>query len=130
MVKLHREVGELRAENTELRRENAELRQQVNDLPSDVGYWKSRHPDAVERHRILQAELNEAKAGIQQLKAEHCGKKTEKQSRSDRTNPLDDPTEQMAPKEAAWKSGTEAWRLLASASTHSENRCSGRRQSQ
>ena len=92
------DVGMLRAENAELRRENAELRQQVNGLRCDVGYWKSRHADAVERNTKLQAELDEAKAEIRQLKAERFGKKTEKQSTSDRTNQLDDPKEQAAPK--------------------------------
>ena len=95
---LRREVGKLRAENAELRRENAELRQQVNCLKRDVGYWKSRHADAVERNTKLQAELDEAKAEIRQLKAEQFGKKSEKQSASDRTNRLDDPKEQTAPK--------------------------------
>ena len=81
---LRREVGELRAENAELRRE--------------VGYWRSMHARAVERNTKLQAELDEAKAEIRQLKAEQFGKKTEKQSASDRTNRLDDPDEQTAPK--------------------------------
>ncbi len=45
---LLREVGEVRAENAELR--------------CDVGYWKSRHADAVERNTKLQAELDAAKA--------------------------------------------------------------------
>ena len=70
----------------------------MNGLRCDVGYWKSRHADAVERNTKLQAELDEAKAKIRQLKAEHFGKKTEKQSASDRTNRLNDPTEQTAPK--------------------------------
>ena len=95
---LRRDVVELRAENAELRRENAKLRQQVNGLRCDVGYWKSRHADAVERNTKLQAELDEAKAEIRQLKAERFGKKTEKQSASDRTNRLDDPKAQTAPK--------------------------------
>ena len=67
---LRREVGELRAEDAELRRENAELRQQVSSLKCDVGYWKSRHADAVERNTKLQAELDEAKAEIRQLRVE------------------------------------------------------------
>ena len=53
---------------------------------------------AVERNTKLQAELDEAKAEIRQLKAERFGKKTEKQSASDRTNRLDDPKEQTAAK--------------------------------
>ena len=46
---LRREMSELRRENAELRRENAEFRQQV-------GYWKSRHADAVQRLAKLEAE--------------------------------------------------------------------------
>ncbi len=95
---LRRDVGELRAENAELRRENAELRQQVNALRCDVGYWKSRHADAVKRNEKLQAELDKAKAEIRQLKAERFGRKTEKESARDRSNRLDDPSEQTAPK--------------------------------
>ncbi len=90
-------VEELRREVGELRAENAELRQQVSSLKCDVGYWKSRHADAVERNTRLQAELNEAKAEIRQLRDERFGKKSEKQSGTDRTNRLDDPQEQTAP---------------------------------
>ena len=64
---LRREVGELRAENAELRRENAELRQQVSSLKCDVGYWKSRHADAVQRNVKLQAELDQAPSSPRQL---------------------------------------------------------------
>lgn len=95
---LRHEIGELRAENAELRRVNVELQRQVNELRRDAGYWKSRHADAVERNAKQQAELDKAKAEIRQLKDERFGKKTEKQSPSDRTNRLDDPTEQPAPK--------------------------------
>ena len=54
-------VEELRREVGELRAENADRRQQVSSLKCDVGYWKSRHADAVERNTRLQAELNDAK---------------------------------------------------------------------
>ena len=50
---LRQEVGDLRSENAELHRENAELRQQVSELRCDVGYWKSRHADAVKRDVTL-----------------------------------------------------------------------------
>jgi transposase len=83
-------VGELRSEIESLRLENAELRQQVSELKCEVGYWKSRHADAVERNVALQAELDQAKAEIRQLKAERFGKRSEKRSSSDRTNDLID----------------------------------------
>ena len=43
-------LEELRREVSELRTENAELRQQVSSVKCDVGYWNSRHADAVERN--------------------------------------------------------------------------------
>ena len=85
MAELRHEVAELRAENIELRRE--------------VGYWKSMPARVVERNSKLQAELDAAKADIRQLKDERFGKKSEKQSRIDRSNHLDDPQQrQEAPK--------------------------------
>jgi len=84
-------VEQLREEVVELRRENAKLR-------CEVGYWKSRHADAVKRNVKLQAKLDQAKAAIRQLKAERFGKQSEKQSTTDRSNDLDDPQQQAAPK--------------------------------
>jgi uncharacterized coiled-coil DUF342 family protein len=57
-------VDQLRQEVGELRHENTDLRQQVRELRWEVGYWKSRHADAVERNTMLKAELDEAKAEI------------------------------------------------------------------
>ena len=51
-------VWQLRDEVGQLRSENAQLRQQVSELKCDVGYWKSRHADAVARNVKLQAELD------------------------------------------------------------------------
>ena len=90
-------VEELRREVAELRAENLELRQQVSSLKCDVGYWKSRHADVVERKTKLQAELNEAKAEIRQLRDERFGKKSEKKYGTDRTSRLEDPQEQLVP---------------------------------
>lgn len=84
-------VQQLRREVGELRRENAELR-------CEVGYWKSMHARAVERTTKLQAELDQAKAEIRQLKAERFGKQSEKQSATDRSNDLDDPQDRAKPK--------------------------------
>ena len=87
---LRQEVSELRAENAALRRENVELRQQVCELKCEVGYWKSRHADAVKKNVKLQAELDQAKAEIRQLKDERFGKRSEKRSSADRSNELAD----------------------------------------
>jgi len=80
-------LGEVRG----LRCENAQLRQEVGELRQQVGYWKSMHARAVDRNTKLQAELDQAKAEIRQLKAERFGKQSEKQSATDRSNDLDDP---------------------------------------
>ena len=91
-------VDRLRAEVDELRQENGELRQQVRELRCDVGYWKSLHARATQRNAKLQAELDQAKAEIRQLKAKRFGKKSEKQSSVDRSNQLVDPENPTAPK--------------------------------
>ena len=91
-------VERLQQEVCELRRENGELRQEVRDLRREAGYWKSMHAGAVERNVKLQAELDQARAEIRQLKAERFGKQSEKQSSTDRSNDLDDPQQQAAPK--------------------------------
>lgn len=88
MAELRHEVAELRAENIELRRE--------------VGYWKSMHARVVERNIKLQAELDAAKAEIRQLKDERFGKKSEKQSRVDRSNQLDDPQQRQDVPKSWW----------------------------
>ncbi len=91
-------VERLQQEVCELRCENGELRQEVRDLRRESGYWKSRHAGALERNAKLQAELDQARAEIRQLKAERFGKQSEKQSSTDRSNDLDDPQQQAAPK--------------------------------
>ena len=90
-------VQPLRQEVTGLRCENAALRRQVNELRCEVGYWQSMHARAVDRNTEFQAELDQAKAEIRQLKAERFGKQSEKSSAIDRSNHLDDPQEQATP---------------------------------
>ena len=101
-------VEQFQQEVGELQCENSELRQQVNELRCDVGYWKSMHARSVERNAKLQAELNQAKAEIRQLKAERFGKQSEKQSSTDRSNDLNDPREQAAPKKRGQQPGRPA----------------------
>jgi transposase len=79
---LRREVAELRGEVASLRRENLELRQQV-------GYWKSRHADAIERIAVLEQENEHLRGDNRRLKEQLFGKKSEKQSSKDRSNHLD-----------------------------------------
>src|ERR1700736_2770453 len=86
VVRLLAEVDQLRAEVASLRRENLELRQQA-------GYWQSRHADAVRRIAVLEQENEQLRGENRKLQAEQFGRKSEKQSGSDRSNQLDDPSE-------------------------------------
>src|ERR1700676_3380659 len=83
---LRQEVVELRAEVAGLRRENLELRQQA-------GFWQSRHTDAVRRIAVLEQENEHLRGENRKLQAQAFGRKSEKQSGSDRSNQLDDPSE-------------------------------------
>ena len=80
-------VGKLHGEVEQLRRE-------VRELRCEVGYWKSRHADAIKRNQRLQQELDGAKAEIKKLKADLFGRKSEKSTPKDRSNHLEDPQNQ------------------------------------
>jgi transposase len=80
------EVDQLRAEVACLRRDNLELRQQA-------GYWKGMHAQACRRIGELQKEVEHLHGANRQLQAQAFGRKSEKQSRSDRSNELEDPTD-------------------------------------
>jgi transposase len=84
VVRVLAEVDQLRADVAQLRRENLELRQQA-------GYWRSRHADAVQRVVALGQENEQLRGEIRKLQAERFGRRSEKQSSSDRSNELDDP---------------------------------------
>src|SRR6202007_3148372 len=84
VTRLVAEVDQLRAEVAGLRRENLELRQQA-------GYWQSRHADAVRRIALLEQENEQLRGENRKLQAQAFGRKSEKQSHSDRSNQLDDP---------------------------------------
>src|SRR5882762_3755798 len=79
VTRLLAEVDQLRAEVATLRRENLELRQQA-------GYWQSRHTDAVRRVAALEQENEQFRSEIRKLQAEQFGRRSEKPSRSDRSN--------------------------------------------
>ena len=81
---LRQEVAELRAEVQRLQRENLELRQQV-------GYWKSRHRDALGRVTALEQRVEQLEGEKRQLQADLFGRRSETQARNDRSNDLDDP---------------------------------------
>src|ERR1700687_5359422 len=91
VTRLLAEVDQLRAEVAGLRRENLELRQQV-------GYWRSRHADAVARIAALEQENEQLRGEIRKLQAERFGRRSEKQTGSDRSNQLEDPADAKPPR--------------------------------
>lgn len=86
VTRLLADGDQLRAEVAGLRRENLELRQQA-------GYWRSRHADAVRRIAALEQENEQLRGEMRKLQAERFGRRSEKQSGSDRSNELEDPTQ-------------------------------------
>jgi transposase len=86
LARLRQEVAELGAEVAALRRDNLELRQQA-------GYWHSRHADAVRRLAALEQANEHLRGENRTLQAQAFGRKSEKQSPSDRSNELDDADE-------------------------------------
>jgi transposase len=85
---LRKEVADLRAEVERLKRENLEFRQQA-------GYWKSRHRDALQRTTELERKVEQLEGERRQLQADLFGKRTETTTRSDRSNHLDDPQDDL-----------------------------------
>lgn len=83
VVQWRQEVAELRAEVHLLRRDNIELRQQV-------GYWKSRHRDALGRVAALQQKVEQLEGEKRQLQADLFGRRSETRPLNDRSNHLDD----------------------------------------
>jgi len=79
-----------------LERELAELRREVSELRCDVGYWKSRHADALQRIEQLKEELHQSQGQVRALRGKLFGRKSEKSARSDRSNDLFDPEEVAA----------------------------------
>jgi transposase len=81
---LRRQVSELHTKADRLERENFEFRQQV-------GYWKSRHRDALGRITALEQKVGELEGEKRQLQADLFGRRSEAQPGADRSNDLDDP---------------------------------------
>src|SRR5215210_8556631 len=81
---LRQEVAESRAGVQALQRENLELRQQA-------GYWKSRHRDALGRITALEQKVEQLEGEKRQLQADLFGRRSETQSRPDRSHDWDDP---------------------------------------
>ena len=60
-----------------LQDEVQQLRREVSILRADVGYWKSRHADALKRNEDLQRQLDQARAEVRRLQQRHFGHKAE-----------------------------------------------------
>ena len=69
------------------------LRREISELRCDVGYWKSRHADAVNRIEQLKEELEQSRGETRTLQDKLFGRKSEKAGRGDRSNDLSDPDE-------------------------------------
>jgi transposase len=76
-----------------LEQELGELRREVRELRCEVGYWKSRHADAVKRIEHLKEELDQSRGQVRALQDKLFGRKSEKAGSSDRSNELFDPEE-------------------------------------
>jgi transposase len=87
-----------------LERELGDLRREVSELRCEVGYWKSRHADAVKRIERLKEELDQSRGQVRALQDKLFGRKSEKPARGDRSNDLFDPEEVTA---AAKKRGAQ-----------------------
>jgi transposase len=72
-------------------RELGALRREVSELRCEVGYWKSRHADAVKRIEQLKEELEQSRGQTRALQDKLFGRKSEKSAKSDRSNDLFDP---------------------------------------
>lgn len=79
-----------------LERELGELRREVRELRCEVGYWRSRHADAVKRNERLSEELSQTTGQVRALQDKLFGRKSEKSARGDRSNDLFDPEEVTA----------------------------------
>jgi len=74
-----------------LERMLGELRREISELRCEVGYWKSRHADALKRIEQLNEELAQSRGETRALQDKLFGRKSEKSASRDRSNDLFDP---------------------------------------
>jgi len=91
-------TGDLTAEVAALQGEVQELRRLVAEFRCEVGYWKSRHADALKRNESLQEELAQAKAEIRKLNSRLFGRKSERRADRERMDLLSQAEEDSKPK--------------------------------
>ncbi len=76
-----------------VRRLERALEELRGDFRREVGYWKSRHADAVKRIEQLREELDQSRGQTRALQDKLFGRKSEKSGARDRGNELFDPEE-------------------------------------
>lgn len=84
------QVASLSARLDQVEAENRELRRETSILKCEVGYWKSRHADALLRIQEKDLLIESLQAEVKQLKSRQFGRKSEKSSQrsADRSNTL------------------------------------------
>jgi transposase len=82
-------VRKLRAELTQLHDEVAALRREDLELRQQAGFWKRMHARANERIAVLEQENEHLRGENRRLQQQLFGKKSEKQTRADRSNHLE-----------------------------------------
>jgi transposase len=88
---LRQEVDQLRAKVRRLEREVQRLERENLEERQQAAYWKSRHRDALLRITDWEKKVEQLEGEKRKLQADLFGKSTEKTTRSDRSNDLDDP---------------------------------------
>jgi transposase len=91
-------TGDRAAELAALPGEVLELRRLVAEFRCEVGFWKSRHADALKRNESLGEELAQAKAEIRKLNGRLFGRKSERRAANERADLLDQAAEEPKPK--------------------------------
>jgi transposase len=95
-ISLEDQLAQMRSELTAWRKEVAQLRHEILDLRQQTGYWKSMHTAAKERLEAAQHDIEQLQGENRQLKNDLFGRRSEKPSRADRSNDLDDPENKKA----------------------------------
>ena len=101
------ELAGLSARLDQVEAENRELRRDTAILKCEVGYWKSRHADALLKIQERDLLIEQLQVEVKQLKSRQFGRRTEKSSRrsTDRSNTL--PGEEDATPQPGRKRGRQ-----------------------
>ncbi len=75
----------------QMERELRALRRELSELRCEVGYWKSRHADALKRIEQLKDELHQSQGQVRSLQDKLFGRKSEKSVQGNRSHAWFDP---------------------------------------